>query len=268
MNQPTVFLSFAGNDRSMAYRLAADLAEHHIDTFLDERDILPSAHQITWVGKKMAAADYCVLLWSTSCVGRPWVDLEREMAMHRELTEGHTFLFVIRIDDTELPLELRVRRFLNGHHDWPAAVHAVVAHLAGDRAARTPVHPAPDGHDPSISVALVRNQALRVTHLVGIPEAADPLVTVRAALSLPETRSEFGGAFTIEFAYRLLLDGEAFASQRIDDGTLVDLEVTYRATGSDGSISERVYRTLAKTSDFTDESIKAACYRAFKHLLP
>lgn len=270
MSNPTVFVSYAGTDRNMAYRLTDDLGAYRIGTFNDVRDLQLGEYQVSELAAQMAKADYCILLWSRHSADRPWVKLERNMAMHRELTDGRTFLFIIRLDDTDLPLELRVRRYVDGHHDWQAAVRAVAGHIRGDRAAGTPVYPPPDGHDPSVRSVLIRNRALQLTHVVGIPPAADPLAVVRATLRLPESRSEFGGKLVLEFSYRLLYEDEPLANgHHLKEGQVIDLEVTYRASDLKGPLgSERIYRTDPINSGPTDVDIRAACYRAFKYLRP
>jgi CHAT domain-containing protein len=281
MKRPKVFLSFAGNDRAMAERLAADLLPYNIETFIDVRDVPPGASLLQSVGQAMGASDYCVLLWSHNCACRPWVDLELDMAYSRQLNERRAFLFVVRLDRSELPLLLSVRRYLDAFLDWPAVSRALATHWRCDLATGTPVVPAPAlaSPTPPTTIAVpVRNLALGISHMVGVaPDSsgADLLPTVRAALALPDVVSQLNGTLELRFGYRLLLGDEevrpdrSLAEQGVVDCTQLDLEIRVQAKGPDGPIGERIYRGPDDELPGVSElSTRSAVFTAFKHLLP
>jgi hypothetical protein len=125
--RPKVFLSFAGSDRAMAKRLADDLEMYGVEAFYDARGIAFGGNVVLSINRAMAESHYYVLLWSANCVDRPWVDAEWAAAYAREINEGRSFLFIVRLDETPLPPLLAVRRYLDGVHAWPS----VARDLAG-----------------------------------------------------------------------------------------------------------------------------------------
>jgi hypothetical protein len=295
MYRPKVFLSFAGNDRPMAERLAADLLPHGVETFIDADDIPPGADLVLSINKAMAESDHYVLLWSRNCLDRPWVEAEWAAAYARQLNERRSFLFVVRLDETPLPLLLSVRRYLDGFRGWPAVAPELAAHWRGDLGAGTPVFPPPSparvaemaaAHngdsptrvaEPSAIAVLVRNWALGVSHVVGVaPESTgeDLLPTVRTTLALPDSQSQLDGALEVRFSYRLLRDGDPIpdkplADQGIIDGVVLNLEVRVQASGPDGPFGEKLYRGTADVlPGVSERSIRALVDAAFAHLLP
>lgn len=115
-----VFLSFAGNDRFMAKRLADNLVTYGVEAFYDARDIAIGGNVVLSINRAIAESQYYVLLWSEHCVDRPWVDEEWAAAYARDLNEERSFLFVVCLDQTPLPPLLAVRRYLDGIRDWPS----------------------------------------------------------------------------------------------------------------------------------------------------
>jgi hypothetical protein len=144
-----VFLSFAGSDRAMAKCLAGDLEMYGVEAFYDARDIAIGGNVVLSINRAMAESHYYVLLWSANCVDRPWVDEEWAAAYTREINEGRSFLFVVRLDETPLPPLLAARRYLDGVHDWPSVARDLagtwLAELDAVRIAGRPRTPALTG---------------------------------------------------------------------------------------------------------------------------
>jgi len=280
MSRPKVFLSFAGNDRPMAERLAADLWQYRVETFIDARDVAPGGDLVLSINRAMTESDHYVLLWSRNCVDRPWVEAEWAAAYARQLNERRSFLFIVRLDETRLPLLLSVRRYLDGLHDWPAVARDLATYWRCDLAAGMPVFPPPWSTrpaEPSAIAVLVRNRALGMTHVVGVaPESTgdDLLPTIRTTLALPESQSQLAGALEVRFGYRLMYNGDPIpdkpiAVQGIVDGVVLDLEVHVQANGPDGPFGEKVYRGTGDVlPGMPEKSVHALVDAAFAHLLP
>lgn len=164
-SRPKVFLSFAGNDRAMAKRLADDLEMYGVEAFYDARDIALGGNLVLSINRAMAESHYYVLLWSGNCVDRPWVDEEWAAAYVREISEERSFLFIVRLDETPLPPLLAVRRYLDGVHDWPSVARDLAGTWLDDLDTGAPVFRPPDPKpqtERSTLVVRMRNQALSV----------------------------------------------------------------------------------------------------------
>lgn len=277
---PRVFLSFAGNDRSMAERLRQDLIEHDIEAFV----FPPGGNLVLDINRALMQSDYFVLLWSQASRDRPWVDAEWSAAFARELQERRSFLFIVRLDMTPLPPLLAPRQYVDAFdNNWDELVSELAAIWHRDRAVGEPVLPAPHSaaqkngecKRPTI-VLYVRNRALSVAHCIAVPEESkgqELESLVRAALALPDTVERFDGAVGMLFHYQLKNDGKLIALGKtlvelhITDGATIDLEVEVESFGPAGSHPVTTYRQATSTG-LSPATTRALINSALGHLIP
>lgn len=281
-DQPLVFLSFAGQDRPKAQRFRGDLAARGFDAFVDEHSIKPSENFLSVINKALTRSSYCVLLWSRHTQDRPWVEVEWTAALFRDLNEKRSFLFVVRLDETEVPLLLATRKYLDAFVDWDAAVARLVATWRRDREVGTPVFPAPVATGRSGDVhpieLYVRNRALSVSHVVVAPSTvtgSELFGLVGKALDLRDSASKYNGIVSARFAYELryrdraLLDGP-LTDLGINDGDTVDLVVHGEFVSHGQTVSTWTFRDgpAPQQSAINPRVIRALIDAAFGHLMP
>lgn len=101
-----VVLSFAGEDRGHAEKLASLLISDNFRVFYDKYE----DHNL-W-GKNLYEhltdvyskyGRYCVMFLSKDYAGKQWPNLERKSAQARAFKENREYILPIRIDDTEIP---------------------------------------------------------------------------------------------------------------------------------------------------------------------
>jgi len=102
-----ISLSFAGEDREIASKLADQLQYYNIPVFFDE------FMQTDLIGRDLTAylpeiyskrARYCVLLISNSYPKKKWAaNIELPAARERIYSEGDNYIIPVLIDDTNLP---------------------------------------------------------------------------------------------------------------------------------------------------------------------
>jgi hypothetical protein len=283
-NQPQIFVSFAGEDRPVADRLAADLVAHGVRSFIDAKSIEVGENIITAINTALSQSDYFVLLWSRNTEDRSWVAWEWTAALTRELNERRSFLFVVRLDDTPMPAVLAPRKYLDAFGDWDAVVARLAAAWNRDRAVGTPVLPAPmppelaqlpDSVDTAPIVLYLRNRRLSVSHVFAAPSATtgpELMGQVSAALRLPDGVAELDGLvgtrirYQLEFAGRPITD-QALAEQGVTDGSTIDLLVVVEIAGNGEIISTWIMRT-ALPAGWTPKAVEALIDAAFDHLRP
>ncbi|MBE8516440.1 toll/interleukin-1 receptor domain-containing protein [Amycolatopsis sp. H6(2020)] len=284
-----VFISFAGEDRGTARQLKADLGRHGVQAFVDEEDLRPGQDILLGIDALMSAADYFVLLWSRHTPGRSWVNAEWSAAFARDLDESdadrflrehRVFLFIVRLDDTPLPLLLAPRKYLDATSGWSSVVDRLTAAWRRDRLMDLPVRPAPvttaDTADLGRVSVYVHNQALGVTHTVVVPAATtgrqlDKLVC--SALELPDRVTKFDGLVGMSFDYRLYTGGmplfEGPLSEAVvTDDSRVDLVILIETFGPNGSKSKEVYLSEAPSTGISPAALRALIVAAFGHLRP
>ncbi|WP_328609132.1 toll/interleukin-1 receptor domain-containing protein [Amycolatopsis sp. NBC_00345] len=278
--RPRVFLSFAGPDRPAAKQLREDLRLLGIDAFVDDTSIEPGRDFVLALNTALAESDYYVLLWSRHTVDRPWVDLEWSAAFVQDLSAARrSFLFIVRLDDAELPPLLAPRKYLDAYPDWAAMVSRLVTAWRQDLAVGTPVLPAPGPRcaaGPQIRL-YVRNQALSVAHQVPVPvgaTGAQLMAEVRSALELEDAETRFGGKVGLRFEYELHHRGlpvsdRPLSELGITEDSVLDLTVTMEPFGPDGTGSPIVYRAARPSSAVLAPAMLGALLKsAFGHLEP
>jgi TIR domain len=291
-DHPQVFLSFAGPDRPRAERLREDLVARGFDAFVDKHSIEPAENLLTAINRALTRSSFCVLLWSQHTQNNPWVEVEWTAALYRDLNEmsrdiddNRAFLFVARLDETDLPLLLATRKYLDATPgNWNAAVKTLVETWHRDRKIGMPVFPAPNraaaGHSgDSDSIELyVRNRALSVSHVVtarSTVTGSELLGLVRNALDLRDSESKFGGIVSVRFEYELrhldraLPDG-SLADLSINDGDTVDLVVHCEFASQGRTISTYTYLDGPAPAQpaINPRVVRALINAAFGHLKP
>jgi hypothetical protein len=272
-NRPRVFLSFAGDNRPAAIVFGKELEARRLDTFIDSQSIPAGRDIVLSINDGLAQSDYYVLLWSRHAVDRTYVEAEWSAALSRELNDRRSFLFTVRLDDTELPLLLAPRKYLDFRGDWAAVADELVATWCQDNAVDVPVLPAPSppagngGAGPAIAL-FIRNLDLSVAHVIRVPAtvAEDELESlVCEALSLPTNVTTLDGAFETRFQYRLTHGDKPLSQLR--DGSVIDLEVSVEWRDPKGPVAAGSYRALP-LEKVTPAMRRAALASAFRHLRP
>lgn len=104
--QYDVALSFAGEDRMHARKLAELLRDHGFSVFYDEYE------QATLWGRNLYThlsdvyqnkARYCLIFISSNYARKLWTKRERESAQARAFRESREYILPLRLDDTAIP---------------------------------------------------------------------------------------------------------------------------------------------------------------------
>jgi len=279
-----VFISYATADRGEALLIREHLVEMGVVPFLDAVDLEPGADVVMGINDALERADFYVLLWSAAARGRYWVNSEISAALVQERRLARPFVFVVRLDDSELPAMLAPRRYL----DTAGAMHkAVAAQLASvwlrDRAVGVEVMIAPEqsstpivDQDRAFVYVYARNRALSVAHEFAVPLPATARGVVRLLterLSLPAEASEYGGAVGVRFGYRYwhahaTVDPESDEPLSLGEGDIIDIEITVTPFGPAGALGKPVSFLPGRDGELSSALVRALCRKAFAHLLP
>lgn len=281
------------SDRAEVLKFHQDLRERGIDPFLDILDIAPGDDVVMSINGALERSDFYVLVWSAAARDRYWVNSEISAAMVLEQRRARPFVFIVRLDDSELPPVLAPRRYLDafgGHRE--AAADQLAAVWMRDRAVGTKVLPAPapvaepgPESEPTTAPAppegrpivhvYARNQSLQVSHEIRIHAGATSreLVTALAEqLVLPTEASEYGGAVGVRFGYLYHHAGEQLAEDSdvplaLAEGAIIDIEVVIEPFGPDGALADPVSFLPGRDYAIPPEMIRELCQKAIEHLL-
>ncbi len=106
MHNYDIVISFAGEDRSFASKLAKGLATAGVRVFYDEYE------QANLWGKDLYEyladiyanhARFCVMLLSENYARKLWTNHERRNAQERAFREREEYILPVRLDDTQIP---------------------------------------------------------------------------------------------------------------------------------------------------------------------
>ena len=278
---PAVFVSYATADRAEVLKFHRDLLDRGIDPFLDIMDILPGDDVVMSINGALERSDYYVLAWSAAARDRYWVNSEISAAMVLEQRRARPFVFIVRLDDSDLPPVLAPRRYLDAFGGLrEVAADQLATVWKRDRAVGTRVLPAPapvPEPDPHAAPALhvyARNQSLHVSHEVRLAIAATPrnlIAALTEQLALPTEASEYGGAVGVRFSYRyqhagVQLDPRSDSPLGLAEGDVVDIEVVVEPYGPDGALSDPVSFLPGRDYAIPPEMIRELCEKAIEHL--
>jgi hypothetical protein len=283
-SEPQIFISFPGEERLYAQELAADLAEHGVKSFVDVTSVEVGVNIVEAIDKALTQSDYFVLLWSKNTVDRPWVTAEWTAALTRAVNERRSFVYVVRLDDTELPTMLAPYKYLNAFDDWDGVATGLASAWRIHRSMGVPVLPTPQQPHrrwhPGVIDVFARNRGLSVSHQINaVPATATGpalLNLLMRDLRLPDhvpeldevvaTRIRYG----LEFAGRPVTD-RPLTEQGIAKDSTVDLLVSVDLLSHGEVISTWTLRTEqepAAPNGLTTHDVRAIINGAFGHLRP
>ncbi len=279
---PRVFVSYASPDETSAARLVSDLGVLGIETFFGQRDVQPGENVPLRISENLQQSDYFVLLVSLHTVNRNWVDAEWSMAFMHEINERRAFLFVLRLDDTALPLILAARHYLDAFRDWNRAVERLAETWKRDwdlRKRAIGVLPAPGLADFPLDAEwglYVFNSSLSVEHFL----RASPRLSCRqlqarvhAALRLQDVVSILDGRLGMRFSYQLVKGSSRLAPELllpdagIEDDTVLNLIVDAEPFGPSQPAQSVTFRTPGGVP-LTKAFQRDLLLKAFNHLRP
>lgn len=100
---PNVFLSYSRTDAEIVEKIAGDLRRQGIGSWIDRHNLIGGQEWQPQIEHAISDADFMVVLLSKSSLASPWVRLEYEKALGRQLEAGGTRLIPALIEQVDLP---------------------------------------------------------------------------------------------------------------------------------------------------------------------
>jgi len=116
MNGPTVFLSYAREDKPIVISLSRVLRANGFCTWLDVEDIVPGERWEDAIERALERADFIVLCLSRQSVSKRGFaqrEIRRALRAEEEMLEGDIFLIPVRLDTCEMPARLRAFQWID-----------------------------------------------------------------------------------------------------------------------------------------------------------
>ncbi|HEY0605250.1 MAG TPA: toll/interleukin-1 receptor domain-containing protein [Herpetosiphonaceae bacterium] len=98
----SVFISYSSQNEAVAQRLHADLQAAGVRCWFAPHDLEIGAPIVRGIDEAIRLYDKLLIILSEASVQSRWVEFEVSTALHREVEQGRTMFFPIRLDDTVL----------------------------------------------------------------------------------------------------------------------------------------------------------------------
>lgn len=121
----TIFLSHTGVDKPIVRQVNAELALLGAETHFDELGVLNGDIINEWIDRALDATTLFTLFWSAAAANAPWVKAEWTAAHWKFISEPHKFI-VVRLDDTELPVLLASKKWIDARGDVGAVAPEIL----------------------------------------------------------------------------------------------------------------------------------------------
>jgi TIR domain len=123
-----VFLSYSRSDKKRALTFQKNLEQHGIGVWRDEKEIHVGSSVIGRIATGIAKeSDFMVLLMSRTSLSSNWVEHEVAQALTREHANDGTYLLPVRLDDSEIPLHLNIKKYADARRSTRAAVNEILS---------------------------------------------------------------------------------------------------------------------------------------------
>jgi hypothetical protein len=138
--KPTIFLSYAREDRARVEQVYESLKAEGFNPWLDIQDIMPGQDWSRVIGQAIRAAD-CMLVFlsrhSVSKRGYIQREIRAALSLLSELPEGAMFLIPVRLDDSPAPEPLRHLQYVDLFEatGWKTLLAALNGSMARGRVA-------------------------------------------------------------------------------------------------------------------------------------
>lgn len=128
-NLPTLFLSYAHEDRDAATRLCEDLSANGIAVWMDTQSLSPGVPWESITQEAIRAKDFVLVCLSAASVAKTgYFQVEIKAALYWQgyRPEGKVFLIPVRLDDCDVPAELRRYQYVDLFgENWSEGVRAI-----------------------------------------------------------------------------------------------------------------------------------------------
>src|SRR6266542_44164 len=127
---PSVFLSHSSRDNTFCERLALDLLEYEVKVWYDEWEIKVGDSLRAKIASGIEQNDYLAVVLSRASVQSPWVQQELNAALDKELTNRKVFVLPVLIEDCDIPVFLRDKKWGDFRHGYKAGLRQLLSVLA------------------------------------------------------------------------------------------------------------------------------------------
>lgn len=117
------FICHASADKDFAKKLYGDLRKFGIRTWIDDREIKVGDSLYESITNGLLESRYTIVVLSKISLNRPWVKKEIAASFNMEIEQNEKRILPILIDDCDIPIFFKDKRYSDFRHDYDSALH-------------------------------------------------------------------------------------------------------------------------------------------------
>lgn len=131
-NSKTLFISYSSQDKETVDKLAELLQKAGFGIWLDQKDIVIGQSILDRVRDGVTKeSDYVLIILSRNSTASEWCKLELRMAYQKELEMKKIVVLPVRIDDADVPEEVRTKKYhqliVNDEKSVSSLIHQIMS---------------------------------------------------------------------------------------------------------------------------------------------
>ncbi|OHD61975.1 MAG: hypothetical protein A2014_06460 [Spirochaetes bacterium GWF1_49_6] len=129
MKPAKIFLSHSSNDNEFVHRIANDLKLKNVPVWVDEWEIKVGDSIIERISSGINESGWLAIVLSKNSVKSPWVQLELNTALSKELQQKQVFVLPLLIEDCEIPIFLRDKLYADFRDNYHNGLNTLLQRL-------------------------------------------------------------------------------------------------------------------------------------------
>ncbi|MEU6748179.1 toll/interleukin-1 receptor domain-containing protein [Spirillospora sp. NPDC046719] len=126
-----IFMSYSHSDSDFVDKLAMQLVQSRVYVWLDRWELQVGDSLLARIESAITAASALLVILSKTSVNSPWCKLEINAGLMRELSEKKVVVLPVVIDDCDIPILLREKRYADFRSDFDAGFRTIMESIAG-----------------------------------------------------------------------------------------------------------------------------------------
>lgn len=125
-----LFISYSSKDSETVNKLAESIQKYGFEIWLDQKDIVIGQPILDRIRDGVTKeSDYVLIILSKSSTVSEWCKLELRMAYEKELTTKRVVVLPIRIDEADVPDEVKTKKYFQLEIDNKDSVNALISQI-------------------------------------------------------------------------------------------------------------------------------------------
>jgi hypothetical protein len=126
----SVFISYSSKDAHFVEQLASALVANRVHIWLDKWEMQVGDSLLDKIQSALTTSDYLLVVLSKASVESEWCRKELKAGLMRELEEKKTHVIPIIIEDCEIPIFLRDKKYADFRKDFITGLNELLRPLA------------------------------------------------------------------------------------------------------------------------------------------